>query len=193
MKEALMSYGFIAVSIAATIVCWGVYGPILHWGQSGMENSRLRPLICVGLAYFVIGVIVPMVLIYVLGQEKNISWSVQGIIWSSAAGAAGALGALGIIMAFNFGGKPIYVMPLVFGCAPVVNTFWTMYWNKTWKDINPFFAAGLILVAVGAATVLIFQPKPAKPHAAKPVVETKAPLDNKAADEKETQPAKETT
>ena len=41
-------------------------------------------------------------------------------------GAAGALGALGIIMAFNFGGKPVYVMPLIFGGAPVVNTFFTI-------------------------------------------------------------------
>ena len=34
----------------------------------------------------------------------------------------GAIGALGIILAFNFGGKPVYVMPLVFGGAPVITT-----------------------------------------------------------------------
>ncbi len=39
----------------------------------------------------------------------------------------GALGALGIILAINFGGNPIYVAPLVFGSAPVINSFLTIY------------------------------------------------------------------
>ena len=76
-----------------------------------------------------------------------------------AAGAAGAIGALGIILAFAVGGKPIYVMPLVFGFAPVINTLYTVTVKRLWSDINPFFVAGLILVAVGAATVLAAVPK----------------------------------
>ena len=51
----------------------------------------------------------------------------NGIIWSFAGGAVGAIGALGIILAMTFGGHPIYVMPLVFGGAPVVNAFLTIY------------------------------------------------------------------
>ena len=46
--------------IALTAVCWGVYGPVLHKGQQGMQGSRLRPLLCVGIAYFAIAVVVPM-------------------------------------------------------------------------------------------------------------------------------------
>ena len=44
-------------AIALTALCWGVYGPVLHEGQTLME-SRLRPFMCVGAAYFLIAVIV---------------------------------------------------------------------------------------------------------------------------------------
>jgi len=46
--------------IVLTIICWGMYGPVLHRGQEAMEHSRMRPLLMVGLAYFVVGVIVPV-------------------------------------------------------------------------------------------------------------------------------------
>ncbi len=152
------------VFIALTAVCWGVYGPVLHKGQHGMGaevagkhvNSLWRPFTCVGLAYFGIAVLVPAALLAVRGEQGT--WSTTGTIWSLAAGAAGALGALGIILAFKNRGNPLYVMPLVFGCAPVVNTFFTMLMSKTYKQVNPLFLAGLILVVTGAVTVLIFKP-----------------------------------
>jgi MFS family permease len=142
--------------IALAMLSWGVYGPIVQAGQRGMAGSSLRPFICVGLAYFLIAVLAPGVLLRVTGEAGR--WTTTGIIWSLAAGAAGALGALGIILALAFRGSPLYVMPLVFGCAPVVNTFLTMYWNKSYKQVNPIFIAGLILVIVGAVTVLAFRP-----------------------------------
>ena len=119
----------------------------------------MRPLICVGLAYFAIAVVVPVVLLVTRGEAGD--WTARGIVWSLAGGAAGAIGALGIILAFNFGGKPAYVMPLVFGCAPVVNAFITMYWAGTWNEMRPAFLAGLILVGMGAMMVLYFAPKKA--------------------------------
>ena len=76
------------------------------------------------------------------------------MIWSLAGGALGAIGALGIILAFTFGGKPIYVMPLVFGGAPVVNAFLTIYLAGRMKEIGPLFLAGLIIVILGAVVVL---------------------------------------
>jgi hypothetical protein len=79
------------------------------------------------------------------------------------AGVAGAAGAMGIILALTTGAKTIYVMPLVFGGAPVVNTFLSMYWSKSWKEgVSPIFFFGLALVIAGAATVLVFAPKPSK-------------------------------
>lgn len=155
-------------SFLLTAACWGVYGPLLHVGQEALGGNRLRAFLCVGLAYFLIAVVIPIAMMSTAGKKST--WSAKGLFWSLTAGTAGALGALGVILAFNFGGKPVYVMPLVFGCAPVVNSFWTIYWQKTWKDINAFFAAGLILVAVGAASVLFFAPTktPAKSAAATP-------------------------
>ena len=158
-RSILVRYPFLLLSIATTIICWGAYGPVLHNGQAAMQHSRLRPLLCVGLAYFAIAVVVPNMLLATPGFAEQSSYNFWGTTWSLAAGAAGAVGALGIIMAFNFGGKPVYVMPLVFGGAPVVNTFATVIKNGQISDLDPFFLAGLILVIVGAALVLIFAPK----------------------------------
>jgi len=144
-------------SIATVIVCWGAYGPVLHKGQAAMHQSRLRPLLCVGMAYFAIAVIVPNLMLAAMPEASEYSWN--GTLWSLAAGATGAIGALGIIMAFHMGGKPIYVMPLVFGGAPVVNTLFTMMIGGHWSEINALFLAGLILVIAGAAMVLVFAPK----------------------------------
>ena len=80
---------------------------------------------------------------------------------------SGAIGALGIVLAFTFGGRPIYVMPLVFGGAPVVNAFLTIYLARRVKEIGPLFLAALIIVILGAVMVLVFAPHraPAAEHA----------------------------
>jgi hypothetical protein len=154
------------LSILMVGVCWGAYGPTLHKGQAAMMNSRLRPFLCVGLAYFLIAVLLPP-LILATNPEPSTFSHARGTLWSLAAGSAGALGALGIIMAFNFGGKPIYVMPLIFGGAPVVATLVSVVSQGLYGDIGPLFLAGLILVISGAAMVLVFAPKGA-PHAPAP-------------------------
>ena len=38
---------------------WGLYGPALHRGQVELGNP-MRALLCVGVAYFLIGVLVPV-------------------------------------------------------------------------------------------------------------------------------------
>ncbi|HMO13495.1 MAG TPA: hypothetical protein PKD64_02230 [Pirellulaceae bacterium] len=148
-----------------TIICWGLYGPILHLGQEGMADeagrlARFKPFMAVGFAYFMIAVIYPLAVLYYRGESGG--WSLSGFLWSFAAGAIGALGALGIILAFNYGGKPIFVMPLVFGCAPVINTFLTMYMSKKIKEASWLFYVGIAVVALGAAGVLIFKPEAKK-------------------------------
>ena len=153
------------MAIGISALCWGAYGPILHKGQTRMQGSGLRPFLCVGLAYFAIAVMIPPVLLAFSGEGGG--WTVAGVIWSFAGGAAGAIGALGIILAFNFGGQPIYVMPLVFGGAPVVNTLTTVASQGTFGQVPPLFYVGQLLVIVGAVTVLVFAPRPgAKPLAA---------------------------
>jgi hypothetical protein len=144
------------LSILLAMVCWGVYGPVLHEGRSAMGGSALRPFICVGIAYFLIAVLAPIVVLRLKPEAGH--WSTRGIVWSLVAGAVGAIGALGVILALKFGGSVVYVMPLVFGGAPVVNTFLTMYWTKTFRQASPMFIAGLILVIIGAVSVLTFRP-----------------------------------
>ena len=136
------------------------------FGQAALGGSRLRPLICIGAAYFLIAVLVPLGLLVPMGDTGT--WDVSGTLWSLGAGSLGALGALGTILAFACGGKPFTVMPVVFGCAPVINTLTTLALAHTpTTAISPWFLAGLLVVAVGAATVLIFGPRGHAPAAAK--------------------------
>lgn len=148
------------VFVVLTICCWGIYGPVLHIGQGQMAGGEgkasLRPFMCVGIAYFLIAVVYPMVILKTTGEKGQ--WSMGGIFWSFTAGAVGAIGALGIVLAFKFQGKPVYVMPLVFGLAPIVNTFVTMFMSGTFKQASRIFYAGILIVAVGAAGVLTFKP-----------------------------------
>ena len=114
--------------IVMTALCWGTYGPFLHNGQAAMAGSRLRPFICVGIAYFFLAILIPSMILFQTGEAGKFTMS--GSFWSLAAGALGAVGALGVIMAFNSGGRPVFVMPLVFGGAPVVNTVVSMLQSK---------------------------------------------------------------
>ncbi len=54
-KRIMTWLAFVAVSI----VCWGLYGPVLHSGQVALGVSPMRALLCVGLAYFLIGILIP--------------------------------------------------------------------------------------------------------------------------------------
>lgn len=146
------------ISIGASALCWGIYGPLLHKGQARMRGSGLRPFLCVGLTYFVIAVLLPPLLLTFSAAEGG--WTFAGAAWSLAGGAAGAVGALGIILAFNAGGKPVYVMPLVFGGAPVVNTLLSAAMPSTAGQVSPLFYVSVALVIGGAVTTLVFAPRP---------------------------------
>lgn len=177
-----VNFPMIIVCTLATALCWGTYGPLLQWGHGLMGTGRLRPFICVGIAYFFIAIVGPILVMMLTGMEHEgglfSGWTnksgggVSGIFWSLMGGSVGALGALGVILALNYGGQPGYVMPVVFGCAPIVNTAFTMYFSGAYKNIQgaqgSMYFAGLILVAVGAVVVLMFAPKPPKKDAAKP-------------------------
>jgi hypothetical protein len=156
-RGSFMTWTYRLLAIALAVLSWGAYGPVLHKGQAAMHHSRLRPLICVGIAYIVIAVIAPYFFLGEVGE--NSTYRSIGTLWSFIAGAIAAIGALGIVMAFNFGGRPVFVMPLVFGLAPVVNTFFSVSSHGQWDEINPFFWAGLILVIAGSVMVLVLAPR----------------------------------
>lgn len=169
------SFLFMIAGIALTALSWGSYGPVLHEGQHHLGNDRIKPLICVGLAYLVVAVVIPSAILIAQGKFWT-DWTFTGFSWSFAAGTAGTFGAFGIILALTNGGKPWVVMPLVFGFAPVVTTVISLVSKNLWNQAGPVFYAGLIMVVAGAVTVLVFQPRPAPPkpaaHASK--MESKA-------------------
>jgi len=143
------------VFVAGAVLSWGAYGVLLYLGGQQLGNP-LKALLCVGVAYFLIGVIVPVA---VLGPGTSASvFSSHGVAMASVAGALGAIGAACIIYAFRTGGLPLYVMPLVFGGAPIVNVFLSMMIHPPKNPVNPMLYVGLLLVSVGAAMTLYFRP-----------------------------------
>lgn len=177
---------------------WGTYVPIIFFGGSelgGKPASRIMAILCVGLAYFVLGVVLPLIL-FATGVQKwsDVNITANGLIFSALAGAAGAIGAICVVFATksaigaaNADGVPpstykVFIAPLIFGLAPVINVLVSMIWHPKpgnwahfgfempgWKLI-----VGIVLVGLGAALVLLAkEEKEAKvvkptPTAAKP-------------------------
>jgi len=156
-KEKKGSMLWIMFAIGAAL-SWGVYGAMLHQGQVKLGNP-VRALLCVGVAYFLIGVIVPVAMLAAQGQLSAQGWNAFGATTATAAGALGAIGAVCIILAFRNGGLPNYVMPLVFGGAPVINVFVTMALHPPKTAPNPLLYVGFLLVVLGASMVLYFRPQ----------------------------------
>ena len=143
--------------VAGAVLSWGVYGAMLHQGQTKL-GSPMRALLCVGIAYFLIGVLVPVITMLSQGQLDSRGWNSSGATFATVAGALGAIGAACIIFSFRAGGLPTYVMPLVFGFAPVVNVLFTMYLHPPKVAPNPMLWVGFALVAIGASLVMYFKP-----------------------------------
>jgi len=141
--------------VAGAVLSWGAYGALLHLGQTQLGNP-LKALLCVGVAYFLIGVLVPVAGLSAQGGLSN--FNSTGLINATIAGALGAAGAACIIYSFRFGGLPVYVMPLVFGGAPIVNVFVSMAIHPPKSAINPLLFVGFALASVGAALVLYYRP-----------------------------------
>ena len=143
------------IFVAGAVLSWGAYGALLHLGQTQLGNP-LKALLCVGAAYFLIGVIIP---VFALGSQGGLSnFDPSGLISATVAGTLGAAGAVCIIWAFKTGGLPIYVMPLVFGGAPIVNVLVSMLIHPPKAAVNPLMYVGFVLVSVGAGMVLYFRP-----------------------------------
>ncbi len=153
-REAKRSKMWIVFVIGA-VLSWGVYGPALHKGQTQLGNP-LKALLCVGFAYFLIGVIVPVAGLSTQGGLGG--FNSGGTTWSIIGGALGALGAVCIIWAFKTGGLPNFVMPLVFGGAPLVNVVVSMAMHPPKNPPNPLLYVGFLLAALGGGIVLYFKP-----------------------------------
>ena len=160
--------------VVGAVLSWGIYVPVLHEGQKEMGGGNpsagaLRAFLCVGIAYFVTAVIIPLIVLSLdwAGGEKlefkGESGDVKSyaISFATMGGIAGAAGALCIIFSIKFGGKPLYVAPLVFAGAPIVNAIVSIIWHPPEEGARPeympgwsMFAAGILLAAIGAGMVL---------------------------------------
>jgi hypothetical protein len=137
----------------------------------------------VGVAYFLVAVLVPLVLIFVMNFDPTAkaapNFKAIPIMWGIMAGIAGALGALFVIFAAtNAGaGGVIYVAPLVFAGAPIINTFATIYYFHPVKTLPDWkFFLGLGFAVVGAAMVMVFKPAD-EVHSTAQVSAVKAPAE----------------
>ena len=143
------------IFVAGAVLSWGAYGTLLYLGQVQLGNP-LKALLCVGIAYFLIGFIVPVAGLSAQGGLSG--FNTTGLVTATIAGALGAAGAACIIWAFRAGGLPVYVMPLVFGGAPIVNVLLAMAIHPPKSAISPLLYVGFVLASVGAGMVLYFRP-----------------------------------
>jgi len=150
-----MKFEWWVAFVLGAVLSWGVYVPVLHEGQVTIggkrETTSLRAFLCVGLAYFVTAVLVPVALLVIRGEAFD--FTARGITFATLGGVAGAAGALCIILAIGAGGSPLYIAPLVFAGAPIVNVLVSLAW-KTRVIPGPLFFVGLLMAAVGAGLVL---------------------------------------
>jgi hypothetical protein len=128
---------------------------MLHKGQVLLANP-LRALLCVGIAYVLVAVLVPSAVLGTSGEMRGFNG--PGVVAATAGGMLGALGAVCIIYAFRAGGMPSYVMALVFAGAPLVNVIVSALMHPPKTAPNPLLYAGYLLAALGAGLVLRYRP-----------------------------------
>lgn len=161
---------FVLLFVAGTAMTWGMYVPSIH-KSAGPLHSNLRAFLLVGVAYFLVAVLIPSFLIFVVGWDPTSrggtpEWNGTGVRWGLWAGTLGALGALSVIFAVVSapgGWGPLIVPPLVFCFAPIVNTIATLLYFHPVRTLPDWrFFLGLALAIAGAAMVMIFKPTDAK-------------------------------
>jgi hypothetical protein len=168
--------------VALAGLAWGTYVPIIFYGGNELSarpgaSGRFMAILCVGAAYFVIGVLLPLVMFVTGGlgaKWGDVNTGSSGLTFASLAGVAGAVGAICVIFATSSAFAAarearlppdtykVFIAPLIFGLAPVINVLVSMFWHPQkgdpWhfglKSAHPLLWVGIVLVGVGAGLVL---------------------------------------
>jgi uncharacterized membrane protein len=151
-----MKFELWMVFVVGAVLSWGAYVPMLHEGQSLLNRGSIRAFLCVGIAYFLTAVLIPVGLL--AARMEPVEFNARGTTFAIVAGVLGAAGALCIILALKYGGTPTYVPPLVFAGAPIISTFVSMTWHRPKSPPEIWFYVGLVLAAVGVGLVLRYRP-----------------------------------
>lgn len=181
---------WIAFVIGAGL-CWGTYVPLIAFGgkslaaqPSGIGN-RLAAILCVGGAYVLLAVLIPLVVFWLNGTS-NLKWTANGLTFSSLAGVAGALGAICVVFATANAAPEdrLYIAPLIFSLAPIINTIVSLFWHPTkgalhfgMPEFSPDyrFYIGILLAAAGTFMVLYSKESSEVAAPGKPVATVPAP------------------
>jgi drug/metabolite transporter (DMT)-like permease len=152
--------------VALAGLSWGTYVPMIAYGGKELSGNRFGALLCVGVAYVLIAVLLPIGL-FVSGNESWPPLKPTGLTFAGLAGVAGAVGALCVIFATKAAGGPrskeyLYIAPLIFGLAPVINTLVSVIWHPGPGEPWSFHIelpgwklwVGILFVGIGAALVL---------------------------------------
>lgn len=150
------------IFVFGTILTWGLYGILLHSGQMAMAdpiNGRYKAFLFVGIAYFIIGIVAPLVMMFI--NNSSFEFTPKGMTFSFIAGVVGALGAFFVLLAFGAKGTPSVVMSLVFAGAPIINAVVAISIHPTITSIRSLkwqFVVGILLAALGGYLVTLYRP-----------------------------------
>ena len=157
--------------VAGAALSWGVYVPLVH-DATNKFGSNLRAFLMVGIAYFLVAVLIPSFFIFYKGDptvkvQANLNWNSVSITYGILAGVAGAAGALCVIFAAKEAGAmaPLIVAPLVFAGAPIINTIVSVTifaHGKKFESLSPTFYIGLLVSIAGMLLVMINKPNEIK-------------------------------
>ena len=207
-------YGYVILAGLA----WGTYVPLIFFGGQMLSpadpkaiGGRLASILCVGVAYFLLAVVVPLALM-ALRDDAQVKWQSTGLVFSGLAGMMGAVGAICVIFASKaatdtartdfgatvttmqqtidaepdtakkaelttklvaFKGEQkgyiakyrIYIAPLIFCLAPLINTLLSLVWHPDkdtgrWAEFHLeapnswHLPVGILMVAAGTFLVL---------------------------------------
>ncbi len=160
-------------------LAWGTYVPLVGYGGEqlgGKPTHRLLAILCIGVAYLIIGVLFPLFYLFVMTPaEERPSLNALGVTFAGLGGAAGAAGAVCVVFATKAafaadrasglppGTLKTYIPPIIFGLAPVLATLISAFWHPSAATSEPFrfhmdlpgwkLWAGVVLIGLGVALV----------------------------------------